>query len=186
MSVTRIAQRYAKSLMDLAAERGKVERVHEDVLVFHNAVKVRELALFLKSPIIKADKKQGALDALFADKFDPITKGFIDIVLRKGREAYLSDVAKEFVSMYKQRKHITIVKLTTAAPVTDDFKQNVLQQLTDSTQTDTNIELTTVVDPSLIGGYTIEFGDRMYDASVARKLDLLRKEFSQNQYIKNF
>ena len=56
MSVTRIATRYAKSLIELAIEQGKLEQVHTDVNTLATAVKNRDLYLFLKSPIIHADK----------------------------------------------------------------------------------------------------------------------------------
>jgi F-type H+-transporting ATPase subunit delta len=70
MSVIRIASRYAKSLIDLAVEQDKLERVLEDVKTFQKAVSNREFYLLLKSPIINATKKQQIFKALFGDKFD--------------------------------------------------------------------------------------------------------------------
>ena len=54
----RIASRYAKSLIDLAIEQGKLDKVLEDMTAFAEATKVRDFALLLKSPIVKADKKE--------------------------------------------------------------------------------------------------------------------------------
>lgn len=117
MSVTRIASRYAKSLIDLAVEQGKLERVLEDIKSFQRAADNREFYVLLKSPIINATKKQQIFNALFEGKFDKMTSAFIKIILNKGREAYLPEIADEFVNQYKEIKHISTVKLTTAVPL---------------------------------------------------------------------
>lgn len=65
MSVSQVASRYAKSLLDLAVEQGKTEIVKADMANFHEALKSRELVLLLKSPIIYPDKKLACLKAIF-------------------------------------------------------------------------------------------------------------------------
>ena len=58
MSAQRIASRYARSLIEVAQEKGKLERVLEDIKAFDALSKVRDFYLLLKSPVIKADKKK--------------------------------------------------------------------------------------------------------------------------------
>ncbi len=183
MSVQRIASRYAKSLLDLAIDQNKLERVAEDVKAFKEATKVADFKLMLKSPIVHADKKAAIIKAIFGEKFDVLTMAFLNIVINKGREMYLADVAMEFDSQYRKVKHISKVTLTTASPVSDATFKSVLQKLVESTVTDSNIELTAEVDPSLIGGFIVEFEDKVYDASVSHKLKQLKKDFDDNPYI---
>lgn len=183
MSVTRIATRYAKSLLDLAVEKDKLERVKADVDIFKEAVKVRDFYLLLKSPIVKADKKMVILHTLFDDKFDRITFEFLNILVRKGREAYLPEIAKEFIDQYRKVKKISVVKVTTAKPLTQQALEAIRQKLLASSATNDHVEINTEVDPDLIGGFVIEFDDKLYDASVKHKVDQLRKEFKDNLYI---
>ncbi len=183
MSVTRIASRYAKSLLDLSQEQGKLERIMEDIQAFQKATNQRDFYLLLKSPIVNPDKKRTIIKEIFEGKFDKLTLSFIDIILKKGRESYLDDIADEFVVQYKTLKHISTVKLTTAVPLEAASLEAIKKQLQSSSATDQNIEIQTTVDPDLIGGFVIEFDDKLYDASVAHKLDQLKKEFSSNQYV---
>lgn len=183
MSVQRIASRYAKSLIDLAVEQNKLERVLEDVNSFREVLKNREFKLLTKSPIVSTSKKQDIFKALFEGKYDELTMAFLNILLTKGRESYLPDIAVEFLSQYKKLKHISTVKLTTAAPLSDEALASIKGKLLDSTVTDDQVEITVEVDPELIGGFIIEFEDNIYDASVANKLDELKKGFRDNKYI---
>ena len=74
MSVARIAYRYAKSLIDLAGEQGRVERVLEDVQAIEKALQNRDLYNLLKSPIVKHDKKQQIISLIFGDQFDELSR----------------------------------------------------------------------------------------------------------------
>lgn len=183
MSAQRIATRYAKSLIDLAEERGKLDRVLDDIKYFREIAKNRDFALLLKSPIIKADKKQQVFDVLFQGKCDELTMAFLNILLKKGRESGLVDIADEFIQQYKRRNHISTVRLTTASPLSQSTIQAIHQKLLASTATDEKVELETKVDPALVGGFVVEFEDKLYDTSVAHKMALLRKEFKDNLYI---
>lgn len=184
MSVIRIASRYAKSLIDLADERGALDEVLGDIKSFKQATENRDLYLLLKSPIINVSKKQQVFDALFGGKMNELTSAFFKIILNKGREAYLPEIADEFIAQYKKLKHITSVTLVTATPLGAETISKIKQRLVASEATDDHVELLTEVDPNLIGGFVLDFGDQLYDASIAHKLEKLKKEFSSNEYIK--
>lgn len=183
MSVQRIATRYAKSLIDLANEHGKLDKVLEDVKSFREVAKNRDFDLLLKSPVVKGDTKQKIFNKLFQGKFDEMTMAFLTILLKKGREAQLTEIANEFVDQFKVINHISTVKLTTANKLTPEAVENIHKKLLASTATDDKVELVTKVNPDLIGGFVVEFEDKLYDASVAHKLSLLKKEFKDNLYI---
>ncbi len=182
MSVIRIAFRYAKSLLDLAIEQDKLERILEDVKSFKAATDNRDFFLLLKSPIVNKGKKQAIFKALFEDKFDKVTNSFLNILLKKGRETYLPDIATSFLDQYKTLKKISTVKLTTAAELSENNHRAIKQKLEASAATSEVIDLITQVDSDLIGGFIIEFDDKLYDASVAHKLEELKKEFKDDHF----
>lgn len=178
MSAARIASRYAKSLIELARDEGKLERVHEDVLHFQAAAGVKDLDLLLKSPIISPGKKKSIFRALFEKSYDPLTFSFLEIILRKGREMFLSEIADEFIEHYKEIRQITTVLLTTAKPMTEAQTEEMKKKIVASGLTYPNLDLITKVNPQLIGGFIIQIGDRMYDASVLHQLENMRKSFA--------
>lgn len=175
MSVQRIAGRYAKSLIDLAQENKKLERVLEDVTSFKNASDNRDFYLLLKSPIVKPSKKQSILEALFSDKFDELTMAFLGILVRKGREPYLPEIADEFIAQYKEIKKITTIKVTTAKPMEAATLKALEAKLASSEATYSQVEIETAVDPELIGGFVLELGGQIYDASIVQKLEDLKR-----------
>jgi len=185
MSVNRIASRYAKSLIDLAVDQDNLEKIHEDISSFKKATENRDLHLMLKSPIVNVGKKRQVFEALFGDKYDKLTKAFFDIILTKGREMYLPEIADAFLLQYKVLKHISIITLTTAVPLGAESLSAIKQELLKSVATDDNVDIETKVDPNILGGFIIEFDDRLYDASVSHKLEKLKKQFSENLYVNN-
>ena len=182
MSSFRIASRYAKSLLDLAIAQDKLDVVSKDVTAFVEAVKNRDLALLLKSPIVKSDKKEKVLDAIFSDRIDPLTNSFLHIIVRKGRESQLAEIAQEFINQYRENKGISIVNIVSAEPLSEDTLSSIRKKLVESKMTRGNIEFRTSVDKTLIGGFVISFEDKLYDASVKHQLDELRKQFSSKDY----
>ncbi len=182
MSSYRIASRYAKSLIDLATEKGKLDKVVADMTYFGEVAKLNDVAVLLKSPIINSDKKSKVFGAIFGDKVDKLTYAFLDIILRKGREAYLGDIATEVISQYRTIKGISIVNIVSAEALLPETIKAIEQKLIDSKLTNANIEFETTVDKSLIGGFVISFNDKLYDASVKHQLDLLRNKFSTDGY----
>jgi F-type H+-transporting ATPase subunit delta len=187
MSIIRIATRYAKSLMDLSIEQGKLEQISADMRMLHEAVTgSREFHNMLKSPIIHADKKNAVMAALFKGKVDALTIAYLELLVNKGREPYLPEITAEFVRQHKAMQHITTVTVTTAVEMSDSVLAELKKQLLASGATTEKLDVVTKVNPELIGGFVLEFDQKRYDASVANKLDVLRNNFTKNFYIKEF
>jgi F-type H+-transporting ATPase subunit delta len=183
MSTYRIAVRYAKALHDLALEQGKLERILTDVQYFNVLMKDRDFLLFVKSPVIQHQRKSELITSLLKDKFDPLTMAFLRIFFVKGREKLMGDVAREFVTMYKKHHGISTVKLTTAVPLSAGVIDALKDKLQQQGVTGTQIELESTVDANMIGGFILEVGDLVYDASLAHKLENLRRGFIENPYV---
>ncbi len=186
MSVTRIATRYAKSLIELAIEQGKLEQVSTDVHTLNAAARNRDLYMMLKSPIIHADKKIAVLDAIFKGKVDTLTLAYLHLLVNKGRENYIPEITSEFVVQYKVLKKITTVTVTTATPLSDAVLDELKKKLLASDITSDNLEVLTKTDPELIGGFVLQFDNKRYDASVSHKLEELNSQFLKNLYVKEF
>ncbi|MFK7932587.1 MAG: ATP synthase F1 subunit delta [Saprospiraceae bacterium] len=185
MSVIRIASRYAKSLLDLAVEQNKLEKIKGDVDAFLAAVENRDFYLLIKSPIVNPTKKLAILKEIFGGKVDELTMTFFEVVLRKGRESNLPEIANEFISQYKVHNHISTVTLTTAEPLSEANLAAIREKLLGSSATESKVDIITKVDPDIIGGFLLEFDNQLYNASVAHKLDQMRKQFNGNQFVAN-
>ncbi len=186
MSVTRIATRYAKSLLELAIEQSKLEPVFGDIQTLKSAIQHRELYLLMKSPIVHADKKMAVLNALFQDKIDPLTLAYLKLLVTKGREMYVPEIAEAFIAQYKVLKKITTVRVTSAAPLSETVLNDLRKRMLASGATTENLDIQVHVNPKLIGGFVLEFDNKRYDASVANKLAELKTDFLKNQYIREF
>ena len=175
MSELSIARRYAKSFLDLARDEQKVEEVVEDSKGILNALESRDLVLLLRSPIIKADKKLKALSTIFSGKVDDLTMKFVSLITKKGRESLLPEIVQEVLNQYNAINEVSTAKLTTAVKVDNATINNIKSKLKSGSG---GIEIEAVVNPEIIGGYILEMGDTVYDASVKRKINDLRKELT--------
>jgi F-type H+-transporting ATPase subunit delta len=179
-----VATRYAKSLLQLAVEQGKLEPVHADMQLVKSVYDGnKEFANFLNSPIISTDKKLAVLKSIFDGKISDITLGFFSILTAKRREMYVGDIAKAFISQYKEHKGITTAVVTSAAGIDGNSRAKILELV--KQQARGEVELVEKVDPSLIGGFILRIGDKQVDASIARKLTQLRKTFAENPHTIN-
>lgn len=178
MSAQRIAVRYAKSLLDLAIERGELDQVLHDMDQLKASLSSRDFYLLVKSPIISLGKKQSIFKRLFKDKLNKTVNSFLNIMVRKGRENLLPEIVQAFEEQYRAHKHISPVVLTTAVELDDKTIAQIKDKLIQSGQTEKNVELLVKVDPSLLGGFLLEFEGKQYNTSVAHKLNEMRKQFS--------
>lgn len=185
MSATRIANRYAKSLLDLAKDTEVLDTIHEEVRYLQQLVlDQRDLYLLIKSPIVSEDKKSKIFRALLEKQISELMMTFLEVVIRKKRERYLLEIFTAFIEQYNVLNHITPVQLTTAVPVNEDFAQAVVELMQKEYNKQT-IELTRIVDEELVGGFVLQFEDKRLDASVSNQLEKLRKEFHKNIQFKN-
>jgi F-type H+-transporting ATPase subunit delta len=180
----RLAERYAKSLIDLAVERNQLEAVYQDMLYLRAVCKSSaEFVNVMRSPVIRADKKQNILFAITEGKVSELTASFNRLLVKKMREEHLPEIIAAVITHYNLLKGIHRVKLTTAAAMSEEMKQSIMGKIKSETSLQ-NIELETVVKDELIGGFVLEFNNNLVDASIARDLRDIRKQFQQNIYVR--
>jgi F-type H+-transporting ATPase subunit delta len=179
----RLATRYAKSLIDLAIERGELEQVYADMQWINAVCKSnKDFVNLLRSPIITSDTKKKILEAVTTGNISEMTAGFNRLLITKGRESNLPEISQAFISSYKEKKNIHTVNLTTATPVTDTVKNAIIAQVKKSAGFQ-HVELEEKVDPNIIGGFVLQVGDQLVDASVAYDLKAIAKQFENNDFI---
>jgi len=185
MKESRIANRYAKALFELALEMNLLEAIKTDAALIDQVCQQnRDFVLMLRSPVIRSDKKLAVIKAIFEKHLQKLSYNFLEIIVRNRREELVSDIAQQLISIYKAYKNILSAVLTTAVEIDSETKQKILALL--HKHTDAEIELNQKIDEKLIGGFILNFEDKQYDTSILRKIKNLHQEFDVNLYVKGF
>ncbi|MEO9144062.1 MAG: ATP synthase F1 subunit delta [Ginsengibacter sp.] len=183
MNNPRLAQRYAKSLIDIATDMKQLDEVHNDVLFLEAVVKKsREFVVMLDSPIINPNKKYKVITAVTGGKISKITDTFLKLLCNKSREANLPGVITSFLQQYNTVKGLHSAKLTTAAPISKELTDSFISRIKTSTSFD-HVELESVVDDRIIGGFILEMEGKLIDNSILRNLNDVKKQFANNDYL---
>lgn len=176
MKGTKVAVRYAQSLIELSEERNVSDAVMKDMETLLATVNEnRELTVFLNNPIIKADKKIDVLSKIFTS-FDELTIAFIRLITKNNRESLLPVIAKEYIAKLKALRGVVPVTLTSAKSLALDVKENIISKL--QKDVEGKLEVTERIDPALIGGFVFRMGDIQIEASIARQLSELRSKLT--------
>lgn len=183
MTNPRLASRYAKSILDLAIEKGQLEAVYADMQYLQQVIKASpDFLSLLRSPVIPSDKKQKVIDSITGTDISAMTATFLRLLISKTREGELPEIIAGFIQQYKSMKDIHTVKLTTATPISEEVKASLVEQVRKTSKLE-KIELETAVNPDLIGGFTLQTGDQLVDASIAYELQEISRQFENNDFI---
>jgi len=183
MNNPRLAGRYAKSLVDLATELNQLDAVYADMKLLQGLGKTNpDFTAVLRSPVIKPSTKEKIIDSVLTGRIGNTSSSFIRLLVRKGRESNLIEIADAFVEQFNKIKGIYQVKLTTATPVSDELKTEILNKIKSSTPMQ-NIEMETIVREELIGGFLLEMEGTLVDATILRDLKDIKKQFMDNIYL---
>jgi len=178
MSDSRAALRYAKAILDLAVENKATDAIEKDMQNITSTIAdSSELSEMLASPVIKATAKKEALLAIFKDSHK-VTEGTISMLVDNKRVSMLNEVAVKYLVLNEQLKGKDIAYVTTAVPLTADLEKKVLAKVSELTGNKVSIE--NKIDENIIGGFVLRVGDLQYDASIANKLNSLKREFTNS------
>jgi len=142
----------------------------------------REFASLLKSPVIPVETKGKALTAVTKGNLSELTAAFNQLLVSKAREFYLPEIVEAFIDQYNTMKGIHRVKLTTALSLSDEMKTSIINKIKSDTRME-KIELESVVNEELIGGFVLEYNNNLVDASIAHDLRNLKKQFDNNVFV---
>lgn len=172
----RVAQRYAEALLQAAVDAKVEQEVADDIAALKTTIEgSHDLQLLLKSPVIKKDRKRTALKAIFGGKMNATTLGFLDLVTEKGREDALSFIIDRFIALRNERLGIIEVAVTSGIELTGDQQKALQDRFAHLTQK--TVRMDTRVDASLKGGFLARVGDTVFDGSIKRQLEIIRRRF---------
>lgn len=176
MSGTRAALRYAKAILNFAVEQKKEDNVNNDMLLIVNTLnESKDLQLMLSNPILKSGLKKDTLKSIFSSNISALTLSSINLLIDNNRLSILNDVAKKYTIIYDELKGKEVAKITTAIPLNSALNKQVLKKVKEITGKQATIENS--VNPDIIGGFILRIGDIQYDASIANKLQDLKRQF---------
>jgi F-type H+-transporting ATPase subunit delta len=172
--VEEIAEVYARSLFEVASEHDKLDAIHDQLDQFANLVSEnRDLQVFFFSPYFSAQVKKDGLHAAVTEA-DPEFVNFLEVLIERHRMPAVFLIRVRFEAMWDKANKRLPVSITTAVPIDDATAQSIGKRIGD--QTGETIELTSTVDPDLIGGIVLRVGNRIMDASIKSHLETLRKQ----------
>ena len=176
MSSTRAAIRYAKAILDLAHSKNVAEAVANDMKTISTTIaNNQELSTFILNPTMKVEVKENALLEVFADS-NAVTKGLFHLLFENKRFEILGEIASEYNNLNDEANGVQVAKVTTAIVMDADLEAKVLAKI--ATFSDKKITIENTVDPSIIGGFILRIGDKQYNASIANRLQVLKRELS--------
>ena len=174
MADEKLAHRYATAVFSLAAERNQVERVGDDLAAIARVLEEqRSFAEFFAAPVVARDAKERALTAAFSGRVSEIALHTLLLLVRKRRERLLDALLREYRKLQLAARGEEPLTVTSARALSSAELSALVERL--ERLYGKKFEVTTVVDPSLIGGVRILMGDRRIDGSVAGRLDALSR-----------
>ena len=178
MSGSRAAIRYAKAILSLAQDQKAEQAVNDDMKTIADAIaQSADLNQMLQSPVVRSSDKKAVLSSVFT-KVNANTTNLIDTLISNKRLALLGNVASSYVQLYDQLRGSQVATVTTAVALTEGLKTKVLAKVKELTGKEAEIE--NIIDESILGGFILRVGDIQYNASIANKLDKLKREFTLN------
>jgi F-type H+-transporting ATPase subunit delta len=176
MSSTRAAIRYAKAILDIATSKSVAKEVSQDMTLIANTIKNNlELSTFIQNPTMSVVVKQSALIEVFTS-VNNVTKSLFRLLFENKRFEILESVAVEYNNLFDEANGVQIAKVTTAIAMTPELEAKVLAKI--ATLSDKKITIENTIDPAIIGGFILRIGDNQYNASVANRLQVLKRELS--------
>ena len=173
-----IAQVYARSLFEVAQEHDKLDDIRGELGELADALASnRDLAQFLYSPYFSSQEKKDGLRKAVEDA-DETMLNFLDLLIENHRMPALLRVRREFDALWEEENQLLPVLITSAV----ELDAAVTEKLGDEVgrQTGRRIELTTRVDPDVLGGIVLRVGNQILDASIRTRLDGLRRQVARS------
>jgi F-type H+-transporting ATPase subunit delta len=172
-----IAEVYARSLFEVAEEQSRLDPLHDQLGQFADALSAnRDMAIFLFSPYFSTDEKKDALRRA-VDGAEPIFMNFLEALIERHRMPAIFRIRARFDAMWDDANKLLPVEVTSAVALDPQTVESLGQRIGE--QTGNKIELSSRVDPEILGGIVLRVGNFIMDASIRSRLDQLRREVAQ-------
>ena len=169
-----IAEVYARSLFEVAKENDALDEIHEQLGEFADVMdENRELQVFFFSPYFSSDEKKEAIPKLVKGANEHFVR-FLQLLAERHRMPVLFRIRREVDAMWAEENRLLPVTITSAVELDDDTVRQIQKEIED--QTGRRTELTTKVDPDVLGGLAMQVGNMIMDGTVRGRLERLRRQ----------
>jgi F-type H+-transporting ATPase subunit delta len=168
-----IAEVYARSLFEVAKEHDVLDRVHDELGEFAEALAdERTLQVFLFSPYFSSEEKRDGVAKIVSDA-DERFVNFLELLAERHRMPALFRIRREFDSLWAEENEVLPVTVTSAVELDEGLVKEIGERIQD--QTGRKVELSSNVDPDVLGGLKVQVGNMVLDGTVRNRLERLRK-----------
>jgi F-type H+-transporting ATPase subunit delta len=174
MGSAELVHGYAAGMLELARAEGVVDRVGDELYRIARALETSsDLRLALSDPRLPLERKKGIIEDLLGGRVLPLTLNLVDFVVAAGRSSDLPDIADRLAEQAAAERDRAVAEVRTAFELDEETVRRLAESL--SRATGKQVEVKTVVDPSLIGGLVTRVGDTVIDGSLRHHLEGLRQ-----------
>jgi F-type H+-transporting ATPase subunit delta len=172
-----IAQVYSRSLFEVAKEHDKLDIVREQLGEFADALaENRDLQVFFFSPYFSTqEKKDGLKRAL--EGVDDVLENFLELLIEKHRMPALFRIRRQYDERWEDENRLLPVQVTSAIELDPNTVEQIGKRIGE--QTDRRVELSTNVDPEILGGIVLRVGNSILDASIRNRLEQVRRQVAR-------
>jgi ATP synthase F1 delta subunit len=175
--VEEIAEVYARALFEVAKERGVLDEVREQLGQFADALNdTRELAVFFFSPYFSSEEKKDGLKRAIEGAAD-VFINFLEALIERHRMPAIFRIRTRYEELWDEANQLLPVQVTTAVQLDESTVREIGERIGE--QAGKKIELTSAVDPDILGGIVLRVGNFILDASIRNRLNQLRKQVAQ-------
>ncbi len=180
MDQSAITVRYAKAFFETAKEKNLLNQLKADIeSILEVCTESADFILLLESPVVKTSKKAALLKTIFEGKVHGLSLNFLLLITKNKREDHIPGICRNFLDLTRKDQNIKSAILTTASEVSADIINKIQDLL--SKELDATIELSSKVNPEILGGLVLRLDDKQYDASVATQLKKIKQSLLETE-----
>ena len=169
-----IAEVYARALFEVAKEHDVLDRIHDELGQFADTLSEdRELQVFFFSPYFSSEEKRQGVERV-VEGADERFVNFLELLAERHRMPVLYRTRRAFDALWADEKRLLPVSVTSAVDLDESLVEDIGKRIEE--QTGRQVELSSQVDPEVLGGLVVRVGNTVLDASVRNRLERLRKQ----------
>jgi len=173
---TTAARRYAEAAFQVALRDGELDGWREDLAIAADILGRPEVQPVVDSPAIPTADRLAVVGKLLEGRVRPGAIRLVSLLVERGRASELQRVSDQYVRQLNAHRQVVVATVTSAAPLTDDETAEIRTRV--ESMAGSTVDLRTEVDPALLGGLTVQIGDRLLDASIRGRLERLRDQLN--------
>ena len=172
-----LAEVYARALFEAARDNDVLDRVHDELGEFADALEEeRNLQVFLFSPYFSSEEKKDGVKRIVSDADERLVN-FLELLAERHRMPALFRIRRTFDAMWAEENKLLPVTVTSAVDLDESLVKDIGKRIEE--QTGRQVELSSNVDPGVLGGLQVRVGNMVLDATVRNRLERLRKQVAR-------